>query len=122
MAQRIYQLTCLITSELNQAELEDFSKKINSLIQEKGEIIKEETAKRIILVYPIQKKKGAFLCVFEIESEPEQINALKNDLEKEKNILRFIIIKKEIKKEKKIRRRKKVEIKGLVENYKAEPQ
>ena len=98
--QRKYELTCLITPELNQSELGDFAKKINSLLSENKELVREGSIQRTGLVYPIQKKKYAFLSVFEFNANPEQIIALKIDLEKEKNIIRFLMIKKEIKKEK----------------------
>lgn len=108
MDQKKYELTCLITPELNQSELEDFAKKINSLLSENKEFLKESSPQKINLAYPVQKKKSAFLSVFDFNTNPEQIISLKSDLEKEKNIIRFLIIKKEIKKEKKIRKIKKI--------------
>ena len=107
MADKInYQLTYLISPQLNSTEIEDFSKKIESLISKFGKILKLENPERIRLSYPIQKKREAFLNFLEFKGEVNQIDNLKKEVEKEKNILRYLLIKKkEI--EKKIREPKK---------------
>ena len=125
MADKInYQLTYLISPQLNSTEIEDFSKKIESLISKFGKILKLENPERMRLSYPIQKEKEAFLNSLEFEGETNQIDNLKKEIEKEKNILRYLLIKKkEI--EEKIRepkevKRKPVETEKPVEEKKVE--
>ena len=89
-----YELSYLISPELSQSELEDFLKKIESLVSKTGKILKSENPKKTKLSYPIQKKKQAFLNVFEFQAEKEKIDNLKKEIEKEKNILRYLLIKK----------------------------
>lgn len=105
-----YQLTYLISPELNLTEVEELLKKIESLILKFGKILKSENPKKIKLSYPIQKKREAFLNFLEFKGEVNQIDNLKKEVEKEKNILRYLLTKKkEI--EKKIREPKEVKIK-----------
>jgi len=89
-----YELTYLISPELKEEELKDFSQKIGSLISKVGKNGKSEAPKRITLAYPIQKKRGAFLATFEFSAEPKEAENLKKELAKEKQILRFLLIKK----------------------------
>lgn len=124
---QLYELTYLISPELKEQELKDFSQKVDSLISKNGKILKSESPKKINLAYPIQKRGGAFLASFEFHSEPEKIESLKKELEKEKEILRFLLIKKKgiekIKKPEKIKEEKpipekKVELKEIEEKLK----
>ncbi len=89
-----YELTYLISPELNEEEIKDFSQKIDSLVSKTSKITKPEGPRKITLVYPIQKKGEAFLATFEFQSSPQEAENLKKGLEKEKNILRFLLIKK----------------------------
>ncbi len=104
MDKRNYEITYLINPGLNRSELEVFRQKISSLLKNNGEIIREKEPEKTNLVFSIKGKKEAFLAVLEVESEPEKIISIGKELEKEENILRFIIIKREFKKEKKGRR------------------
>ncbi|PIZ00728.1 hypothetical protein COY61_01755 [bacterium (Candidatus Gribaldobacteria) CG_4_10_14_0_8_um_filter_33_9] len=124
-----YQLNCLISPELIQKELEDFLKKIESLLLKTGEILKTEIVQKIKLRYPVQKKNEAFLASFDFKGEAGKVEIFKKEIEKEKNILRYLLIKnkerktkiRELKKElKKIQKEKpkkeeKVELKKIEE-------
>ena len=90
----LYELTYLISPELNEGELKDFSQKIDSLISKIGKALKSKNPEKINLAYPIQKKGEAFLATFEFLAEPKEIESLKKVLEKEKQTLRFLLIKK----------------------------
>ena len=90
----LYELTYLISPDLNETELKDFSQKIDSLISKSGKFIKSETPKKISLAYPIRRKKEAFLRSCEFSGEPEKLESLKKEFSKENNILRFLLIKK----------------------------
>ncbi|MBU2578662.1 30S ribosomal protein S6 [Patescibacteria group bacterium] len=95
-----YQLNCLISPELNQKELEDFLKKIESLLLKTGEILKSEIAQKIKLKYPVRKKNEAFLVSFDFNGEAEKVENFKKEIEEEKNILRYLLIKNRERKEK----------------------
>lgn len=90
----LYELTFLISPELKESELKDFSQKIDSLISKEGKITKSEEPKKINLAYPIQKKNEAFLAISEFSAEADKIESLKKKLGGEKEILRFLLIKK----------------------------
>lgn len=100
-----YELTLLVSQELNQEEVEDFLKKIDSSILGIGEVLRSEKPKKINLSYLIKNRDKAFLTVTEFKTEPAQIETLKSQLEKEKDILRFLLIRKR-ETQKKIKRRK----------------
>ena len=100
-----YELTILVSPELNQEEAEDFLKKIDSSILGIGEVLRSEKPKKINLSYLIKNRDKAFLTVTEFKTEPAQIETLKSQLEKEKDILRFLLIRKR-ETQKKIKRRK----------------
>lgn len=92
---RKYELTLLISADLSQQELEDFLKTIESLISKNSHVLTSQEPKKIILQYQIAKKKSAYLLSLEIRSDPADIKALTKELEKENNIIRFLIIKKD---------------------------
>ena len=91
---QLYELTYLISPELNEGELKDFSQKIDSLVSKTGKITKSESPRKITLAYPVQKKGEAFLATFEFQALPQEAENLKKELEKEKDILRFLLVKK----------------------------
>ena len=90
---QLYELTYLISPELNEGELQDFSQKIDSLLSKTGKITKSESPRKISLAYPVQKKGEAFLATFEFQALPQEAENLKKGLEKEKDVLRFLLIK-----------------------------
>jgi len=90
----LYELTYLISPKLGGREAEDFQKKIEALISKRARILKSEKPKKINLAYPIQKEKGAFLAVLEFNAQPPEAENLKKEIATEKNILRFLLIKK----------------------------
>ncbi len=107
---QLYELTYLISPELNEEALEKLSQEINSLIAKTGKVLRSVSPKRMNLAYSIQDKQTAALATFEFQAAPEQIDNLKKELAKEKNILRFLLIKKKgAEKIKKKRELKKIE-------------
>lgn len=91
---QLYELTYLISPELNEGELKDFSQKIDSLVSKTGKITKSESPRKISLAFPVQKKGEAFLVTFEFQALPQEAENLKKGLEKEKDVLRFLLVKK----------------------------
>lgn len=101
-----YQFTFLISPELNQEQREILLKKIETLINEKEGTLDIESPQKIKLAYAIQKKKEAFLANLKLNILEDKIEEVKKEIEKEKDILRYLLIKerkekKELKKEKK---------------------
>jgi len=99
----LYELTCLINPDLNENELGEFSDKLSKSLSESGKIIKTESSRKIKLQYKIKKHTNAFLLSFTFETEPENLEDIKTQLDKDANIVRFLLIKIKIEKELKAR-------------------
>jgi len=80
--------------------------------------------KKIRLSYPIKNKEAAFLAGGVFESEPEKIRELKKAIEKEEGILRFLLNKKEIAREKPAKRadKERPKMKALPKKLKTKPE
>jgi len=92
---RQYQLTYLISADLNDEELKNISGKISNLFKEKGAIlnaIKDPVKKW--LGYSIKNKREAFLATIDFNIEPEKIKELKKGLDSEQGIIRYVILSK----------------------------
>jgi small subunit ribosomal protein S6 len=95
-----YELTCLIVPELSEEDAKDISKKISDLIVNlEGTIEKTEEIIRKRLAYIIEKRKEAFLVSTIFSFNPEKLKDLKQEIEKENNIIRHIILNKKDRKE-----------------------
>jgi len=108
---KLYELAYLISPELKEEEAKIFYDKISSLLTKEGEVLKSQSPQKTGLAYPIKNKNEAFFADFEFELEVENLETLKKELEKEKDILRFLLINKEVEnqKQKKTKRFKKSE-------------
>lgn len=87
-----YQLTCLFLSSLNQEKIDEIIQKIKQLITaENGSI--SETTKPIKknLAYQIKKHSEAFFWSPSFLLSAEAINKFRQQLDLEKNILRYLI-------------------------------
>jgi small subunit ribosomal protein S6 len=98
---KYYELTCLISPNLSEQELNSFSEKINSLVQDQGAILdKILPEKKIVLGSPIEKNTSAFFKILTFNLNPEKLIDLEKKLKENKEILRyFILAKKEPSKE-----------------------
>lgn len=120
-----YELSFLISPDLSDSEVNSLIQKIASLL---GEVTHKDEPKRIRLAYTIDNKSEAFLGVLQFTTE--KISDIKKELDKEKDILRFLIVKVEQEKPKKKRvkkeptektptiepKEKKVDLKNIEEN------
>ena len=95
----LYELTCLINPDLNENELGEFSDKLSKSLSESGKIIKTESSRRVKLQYKIKQYTNAFLLSFVFETEPEKLENLKVQLDKDASIVRFLLIKIKIEKD-----------------------
>jgi small subunit ribosomal protein S6 len=118
---KLYELSLIINPELKEEEANRISQEIISLIQEKGGILDNlREIKLINLAYPIQKKERGFFSSFSFYFKPEETNLLDKELKNNKNILRYLLVKKEPSRLKKTARVEKKESKKKVDFKKIE--
>lgn len=90
-----YELTCLISSKLSEAELKLFQEKIIAQLQkEQGILIgnfNDEFAKKK-LGYLVKKNAQAYLINFNFQIDPEGLKNLEKELNEESNLLRYTIL------------------------------
>jgi ribosomal protein S6 len=118
---RYYELTYLISPEVEKTKLKEIQEKILLAIRKYGGILDEENpALKRTLAYEIKKKKEAFLVSLTFFLNSEKLDDFKKEIEKEKEILRYLLFKKKAPKEKrikvkKIEKPKKVELEKIEE-------
>ncbi len=115
---KLYELTYLVSAELGPEQMEALLKKINSLILKNGEITGSIAPIKKNLAYPIKKQDAALLNQVEFNFEPEQIDAFKKEINKEKEILRIMLTEKKNIKIKKKNRNPILEPKLIPEDIK----
>lgn len=120
---KLYQLTYLITPELNEEQIKGLQEKINSLIQKEGGILseaKKEVKKR--LFSSIKKNNQAFLATLNFQLKPEKIEILEKEIKQNPKILRYLILSQNLPKKviqpikskgAKPKQKKKVELKDI---------
>lgn len=99
-----YQLALLLSPALNETDKEKLEEKIEGFVKEVGEASNKESGNKIRLAYPVKKETEAFLACYYFKTE--KIAALQSKLEEEKDILRWLLIKEDKKKETKIKKKK----------------
>jgi small subunit ribosomal protein S6 len=128
---KLYELNYLISPDLSEEELKIFQEKINSNIQnEGGKLEKIKLPIRKKLAYLIKKKGGAYLVTSDFYFLPEKLENLEKKLKAESNILRYLILTKEVLKKieipqivpeakvPKVKKEKKVELEKIDEKLK----
>jgi ribosomal protein S6 len=111
---RVYELTCLISSNLSDETLKNLSQKIQSLIQERGGILIDcKNPLRKKLGYPVKKEGMAFISTLNFHFEPEKLGNLEKKLKELPGILRFLIAEKRIEKVKVLREKIKPKIEKI---------
>ena len=93
---KLYQLTYLISPELNSEEATDFSQEIDSLISKKGKLIKPAIPSKKILAYPIKKQTTAYLTRAEFHLDPQETESFKKEIKTKSKILRFLLSEKKV--------------------------
>ena len=93
---KLYQLTYLISPELSPEEAEAFSQEIDSLISQKGKLIKPAIPSRRVLAYPIKKQTAAYLTRSEFHLDPQEIENFKEEIKTKSKILRFLLLEKKV--------------------------
>ena len=95
----LYELSCLINPDLSQEQAEEFIQKLEKIVSDGGKVVKKDPAKKIGLAYAIKKQTNAFLLSIMFESSPGKMEELKKKLDKDAEIIRFLLIKTKIEKE-----------------------
>lgn len=117
-----YELTYLISSLLPEQEAGNISVGINNFIQEKQGLVNEGGLPRTIgLAYPIKKENNAWLQTTNFSLEKAELQELEKKLKENKEILRFLILKKVKERKRAIRRIPKMVIKKTQEAVPASP-
>ena len=89
-----YELTCLISPNLSEAELKSFQEKIIVLLQKEQGILVGQNQDKVLkknLAYPVKKMVQAYLINFNFKINPEGLQNLKKALKIEPELLRYII-------------------------------
>lgn len=101
-----YELTYLISTDVSEEELKNLSEKVKNFIQEEEGAIKKTTEpSKINFGYPIKEKGRGFLSILNFSLNPEKIANLEKRLKAENQILRHMILNKDLS-EKPIRQRR----------------
>ncbi len=103
-----YELTYIISSALTTDEVQNAVKDTESFIQShEGIILSSEKTSAQTLAYPIKKQSSGYFSTIIFQAAEEKVKALKEKLDKEKQVLRSIILIKKPIKEMKARRTRK---------------
>jgi ribosomal protein S6 len=98
----IYEIGYHLLPIVEESEVPTNSLKIKSIIEENGGmIISEEMPKMIVLAYDItrtvnskkQKFSKAYFGWVKFEADPAKISDIKNKIESDQNMLRFLVVK-----------------------------
>jgi len=120
---KTYELTYLIPPDISEGELKTLQEKINSFIQEeKGILTKMNSPIKKRLFSPIKRRSQAYITTLNFHLEPEKLTNLEKKLKSENQILRYLILAKQLPKKveiptkipkKIIRPKPKVELKEI---------
>jgi ribosomal protein S6 len=107
-----YELTILIPSDFKEEKIEETRSEIVSLLEKEGAKI-ENVEKPVVknLGYTIKDKKSSFLISIIFNLNPEKIGLIEKGMKEKKELLRFLITKKEKREQKPKRREKPKELK-----------
>lgn len=103
---QLYEFTYLIHPKTKKESRESLEERVKSFIKDqegKTTHIIPPSKKR--LAYPIKNQEKAFLATFLFRAEPKKLAGIEENIKKEEDILRYLILKREEEKERK--RRKK---------------
>ena len=88
-----YELSYIVSPEITSEEAEAKAKEFEALVQSKeGVIVKQNNPVAKTLAYPIKKRASGFFGVLEFQLEPEKMVEIKEVIEKDKKIVRHMIV------------------------------
>ena len=89
-----YDLTYLISPELNETGAQEFTQKLTAFLQEQGAVFdKSGGPNKLDLAYLIQKHPTAYLHWLTFFVKKEKIQATEKYLKEQKQILRFLLLR-----------------------------
>jgi ribosomal protein S6 len=100
MKEIIYELTYLISGQLDETQAQELAKKIEKKLQESSVVLTSIEPKKIKLAYIIKKQQDGYLVSVDFTADPKFILLLSKEMEKEADVLRFLTIKKSPEKQK----------------------
>ncbi|MEK7124152.1 MAG: 30S ribosomal protein S6 [Patescibacteria group bacterium] len=107
---KTYELTYIISSEINSPEADALPKEIEKAIQGKeGVILRSEKTVAQVLAYPMKGKSSGYFGTIDLQIAENKIKEIKELLQKDKRILRHLILIKKPFREMKERRMRKPE-------------
>jgi len=116
-----YEIAYLVSIKAEGEKLKEIQKKVLDLIKKhEGEIEEESTPLKRSLAYPIKKENEAFLISVTFWMAPSKMKDFKKDVDEIKEIMRYLIVKREAKKEKVAEKKKLVKKPEKVELEKLE--
>lgn len=96
---KLYELSCLISPEISQEQLESLRREIRALIENEGGILDINTAStQKHLAYPIKNRSLANLEVINFYTEGSQLPNLTQKLKAKEHALRFLLTQKRVSK------------------------
>ena len=97
---RTYELTLVIDPDLSSEDIKKLIAKIKKIVEElKGQVRETTDWGRKELAYPIKKKSMGCYFLWQISLPEESPNDLDKKLKVEENIIRYLLIRKELVKE-----------------------
>lgn len=103
-----YELTYIISIKLAKEEAETIIKEVESFIEKnEGIILKRENLVAKTLSYSMKGQNSGFFNVLDFQLNPEKLNELEKKIEKEKNIIRHMVLIKKPQRKLKTRRGEK---------------
>lgn len=116
-----YEILFIIPNRFTDNEAQDIFKKTGQLISSyEGKITLENYWGKKKFAYPIKHEYYGYYGLYEFDLERNLISEINNKLRLDNNVLRFIIVKKDIKSEDQIKKDEKIRAK--IENKKAKQQ
>jgi small subunit ribosomal protein S6 len=96
----MYELTYIVNSNLSEEEVAAQTDKVRSFINElAGEVKNEKLGEKRRLAYPIKKHGYGYYVTIEFNIEPQNVIELDKKIKLQSNVLRHLLITKEIIKE-----------------------
>jgi small subunit ribosomal protein S6 len=92
-----YEITYLIASSLTVEEAGLFHEEVKKIITKNNGILgSEQTPTKKTLAYPIKKNTEGYLSSIDFNAKPEEAKKVAEGVKKEKNVLRHILIGKQV--------------------------
>lgn len=97
-----YELNLLISPNFSEAEISSLIEKIEGELQKSGKIVSNKKAERKKLAYPVEKQIEAWFYFLNLypnaQDKKELLDSVEKYLKENKDVIRFLIIKKDTKK------------------------